>query len=267
MRTIGQGSTYRIVLAARATLVAGGAIAGLLCSAPLNAQGNLPTTACRSAVTAAEPNKLPIVKANERFECLTEVAEKFQTAGQTVTQNFIPADPGCSTDQAGHPNATQITVTAYANAGNLDFEQDFKRKDGFVVAKIVNNTRCQTRGIKLKPGRTYFWVVENRGTGGRLVAVDDDIKLKFTSCGAQGFPGAGGPGGTVAMLKAKNADPKQGECDHSRTPDRGRLGSTGPIVGAKQTPMRFASSSTRRQESRGFVVWITCAQDCCYGEE
>ena len=158
-------------------------------------------------------------------------------------------------------------MTAYTNAGNLEFEQDFKRKDGFVVAKIVNNTRCETRGIKLKPGRTYFWVVENRGTSARLVAADDDIKLKkFTSCGAQGFPGAGGPGETVAMLKAKSADPKQGECDHRRTPDRGRLGSAAPSVGVKGTPMRFASTS-KRQESRGFVVWITCAQDCCYGEE
>ena len=104
MRTTGRSSRHGIFgSTARAALVMGGVIAVLLSSAPLDAQGNLPTTACRSAVTQAEPNNKRVVKANEQFACLTEVADKFQTAGQTVTQDFIPAAPGCSTDQAGQP--------------------------------------------------------------------------------------------------------------------------------------------------------------------
>ena len=248
MRMTGRSSRHGIFgSTTRAALMVGGAIAALLSSAPLDAQANLPTTACRNAVTQAEPNKLPVVKANEQFACLTEVADKFQTAGQTVTQDFIPAAPGCSTDQAGHPNATRISVTAYTNAGNLDFEQDFKRKDGFVVAKIVNNTRCQTRGIKLKPGRTYFWVVENRGTSARLVAADDDIKLqKFTSCGAQGLPG-------------QEAQARPSRCSKRKTPIPSRVNAIivalPTAVGSDRQPQALARrerrcASPRRRSGR-----------------
>lgn len=242
-----------------AALVLGGAA-----RARSGAPGILPTRACRGQVAAAEAGKLPVIQTAEDFSCLDEVVTKYQTLAAPVTQDFVPADPGCSTDAAGHPNATRIIVTAYNNAGNLDFDGDFKRKDGFVVAKIENKTNCATRGIRLAANHTYYWVVEHRGRDARLVSANDQIQLpKFTSCKSEGY-GDGAQQEThehVAMIKARNENPAAGQCDHKHKPGRTHFSRDG---GRSNDLFHTVSFNRAQQLDEGFVLWMTCAADCCY---
>lgn len=226
----------------------------------------LSTRACKVPVAAAEPGKLPVVQGSEDFSCIDEVASKFQTPSQTITQAFVPADPGCSTDVAGHPNSTEISVTAFNNSGNMDFDGDFKRKDAVVVAKVVNNTNCATRGIRLAPHHTYYWVVEHRGRDSRLVSANDEIKLgRFTSCKTEGFADAAPRRREhIAMIKAKNADPRQGQCDHKHAPGRTHFAAPSGDAG----PSLFHPVHDVRPLQRGeaWVLWMACAADCCYAD-
>lgn len=261
-------SRIRTALCAAAVLplavVLGGAARGPRSNAA--APGTLPTKACKTKVDAAETGKLPVVTSAADFSCLDEVATKFQTPAATIVQPFVPADPGCSSDVAAHPNATQISVTAYNNAGNLDFDQDFKKKDAIVVAKIVNNSNCPTRGIRLAAHHTYYWVVEHRGRDARLVSADDEVKLgHFSSCKSVGAAAAANESNeSVAMLKAKNADPKQGQCDHQHTPGRRHFGMASND--GSSSMFHFASNRRVGQFRDEWVVWMSCSADCCFGD-
>lgn len=223
----------------------------------------VPAAACRGAVTPAEPGKLPVVQAGEDFACLNDVATGSQAPATTITHEFVPAAAGCSSDPQNHRNATRISVTAFNNAGNLDFNADFKRKDALVVAKIVNNTNCATRGIALAAHRTYYLVIEHRGTDARLVTTDGEIRLRhFRSCRAEGFPdGTNQPRENLVMLKVKDADLSRGECNHRHTPD-GRLGAAMD----SGSPFRLASLARPSQGGLDLVIWMTCGGDCCFAD-
>ena len=221
--------------------------------------------ACRGQVGAAASGKLPALQAGEDFSCVADVASRLQSPAETITQAFVPADSGCSSDQRGHPNSTAITVTAFNNSGNLDFNADFRQLDGVIVAQVVNNSNCATRGIRLAPHHTYFWVVEHGGRDARLVSADNEIKLShFTSCRTEGFPDASGRAAqSVAMIKVKGADPRQAQCDHQRAPGARHFGMPGASGGDI-----FHMVSARRPTQRGdsWVLWMGCAADCCYAE-
>jgi hypothetical protein len=200
---------------------------------------------------------------NVRVDCLREIASR-QLIATTIQQDFVPSSSGCETSPQ-HPNTTQISVTAYQGVDQTSF-LEYAKKDGYLVARIDNMSNCDTQGIRLVAGHSYFFVVESNGTKARLVDVGGppgEIPLnKFTSCTLDHhpplFPEAPH---NVAFLRTLAK-----QCNHDPVPE----GQLKALFSARNDA--YLADSAKSPSARAFIdspfaLWISCGTDCCFADQ